>query len=106
MATKTETKVTEEVKEEVVDPRAKMTPEQFMNEKVSLFLLYDGEKYVDDVVVSINGKTWQIQRGVNVEVPRFVHDLIMTSERQKRVATMTSQSAEKKFAALANQNIL
>ena len=31
-----------------------------------------GQKEQDDVVISINGQRWQIQRGVEVEVPKKV----------------------------------
>ena len=46
----------------------------------------------DDVFVGVNGKTWLIKRGVTVEVPRYVADLIERSESQ----------AEANIAALPN----
>lgn len=88
------------------DPRAEMTVEEYLNEKVPFYAMWDGERYKDDINVTINGKTWQIQRGVNLEIPRFVYNEIMDAERQKVVATATSQVAEKRFNDLANNKIL
>ena len=88
------------------NPRDEMTVEEYMNEKVPFQAIYDGERYKDDINVTINGKTWQIKRGILVEIPRFVYDAIMSSERQKVVATVTSMSAEQRFNDLANSKIL
>lgn len=53
-----------------------------MNELVPIKLFKDNQKYKDDLTVTVNGVTYQIQRGVPVEVPRFVADVITQSERQ------------------------
>ncbi len=53
-----------------------------MNEKVTIKLFKDNGKYKDDLVVGVNGVTYQIQRGIAVEVPRYVADVIYQSERQ------------------------
>lgn len=52
------------------------------NELVKLKLFKDRGKYSADVVVIHNGKTWQIKRGVEVEVPRKVYEIVAASERQ------------------------
>ena len=36
----------------------------------------------DDIVVSVNGKTWIIKRGVEVEIPLYVKLAIENSEAQ------------------------
>lgn len=82
------------------------TVEQYMNEKVPFYAIYDGDRYKDDITVTVNGKTWQIQRGKHVQIPRFVFEAIMASERQKGVATATSQSAEQRFNDLVDNKIL
>lgn len=53
-----------------------------MNDKVEITLFKDTGKYSEDVTVTINGVTYQIQRGVPVEVPRYVADIIRQSEKQ------------------------
>lgn len=63
-----------------------------MNEKVTIKLFRDNGKYKDDLTVTVNGVTYQIQRGVTVEVPRFIADVIAQSERQD---THTANMIEK-----------
>lgn len=50
--------------------------EKRMQELVPVKLFKDKNKYKDDVIVSVNGKIYQIQRGVEVKVPRFVKEVI------------------------------
>ena len=47
---------------------------------VTLFL--DGDKYKDPLYVGINGMNWLIQRGVPVEVPEEVAEVIQNQIRQ------------------------
>lgn len=63
-----------------------------MNEKVTIKLFRDNGKYKDDLTVTVNGVTYQIQRGVTVKVPRFIADVIAQSERQD---THTANMIEK-----------
>lgn len=58
------------------------SPIDRMNEKVMIKLFKDSGKYKDDLVVTVNGVAYQIQRGKTVEVPRFVADIIAQSEKQ------------------------
>lgn len=71
-----------------VDPEAVAR----MNEPVSIRLMKDNERYKDDVFVAVNGKGYQIQRGVTVEVPRFVADVLEQSmEQDARTSEMMSR---------------
>lgn len=36
----------------------------------------------DDVYVAVNGRTWQIKRGIDVEVPERVAEALRLSEEQ------------------------
>lgn len=63
-----------------------------MNEKVTIKLFKDNGKYKDDLTVTVNGITYQIQRGKTVEVPRYIADVIAQSERQD---TQTANMLEK-----------
>lgn len=42
-----------------------------------------GQKEQDDYVLSVNGKRFQIQRGVEVSVPRYVAETIELFEQEK-----------------------
>ncbi len=55
-------------------------------EKVKIKLFYDGYSYTDDVTVIVNGKTYIIQRGVEVEVPMCVKLALDDATRQERAA--------------------
>ncbi len=46
--------------------------EKFYEEPVPVMLIKDNAKYKDDVTVTVNGINYQIQRGVQVSVPRKV----------------------------------
>lgn len=72
--------------------------EKHLNESVPFYAFKDNDKYKDDIVVGINGKNWQIKRGIQMLIPRFVYNAIMDSERQKLEASNTSQGFIDKFA--------
>lgn len=36
-----------------------------------------------DIVLIVNGKAWQIQRGVEVEIPKYLYDVYLCSELAK-----------------------
>lgn len=71
-----------EADKEVEETKVKKTKAK-KAEKVSMHLFKDNDKYNQDVVVGINGKKWQIKRGVDVEVPPEVAEVIRNSEAQK-----------------------
>ncbi len=51
-------------------------------ENVPVKLFKDTKDYKDDVFIGINGKTWQIKRGVEVKVPRYVAQVLEDSYKQ------------------------
>lgn len=51
-------------------------------EPVTIRLFKDSGKYKDDAHVGYNGKFYVIQRGVEVQVPRAVANILMNSENQ------------------------
>lgn len=57
----------------------------------------DGGKYKDDITVIVNGKPWRIQRGVDVEIPRYVYDIIMRSEEQDLKAANYSEEKQNEY---------
>jgi hypothetical protein len=53
-------------------------------DKVPVTLFYDGANYKEDVYVAVNGRRFQIKRGVEVMIPRCVKEVLDNSERMKR----------------------
>lgn len=68
-----------------------------MNELIPVFVFKDKDKYKDDLIVSVNGKAWQIQRGVEVMVPRYVAEVIRNSQAQDAATEETIRQLEKNF---------
>lgn len=82
------------------------TPEKFpeptlqdninrMNETVIIKLFKDMDRYKYDVVVRVDGKRYQLKRGIPVEVPRKVYDVIQQQLAQDQE---TAQMIERKEA--------
>lgn len=59
---------------------------------VKIRLFKGSGKYADDVFVGLNGETWKIQRGVEVEVPEGVAEILEHSAQQD---AMTAEKLEK-----------
>ena len=55
----------------------------FYKEPVPVMLIKDNVKYKDDVTVTVNGTNYQIQRGVQVMVPRCVALVLERSRLQE-----------------------
>jgi hypothetical protein len=49
----------------------------------------------DDLFVSVNERTWQIKRGIEVEVPECVASVIRDSEEAEEAAYAFKASVEK-----------
>jgi|GEM_PF-748025 len=49
----------------------------------------------DDVFVGINGKTYQLQRGVEVEVNRAVYEVLLNSQKMDNLAIARSNELAK-----------
>lgn len=72
--------------------------EKYLKEEVTIELFKDNERYKDDVFVAVNGKTYQIKRGVPVKVPRNVALVLERSRKQdlKTTEMIQEKSAEYK----------
>ena len=57
-------------------------PKTAGSERVKIRLFKDNARYNGDVFVGLNGRTFKIQRGVDVEVPRGVAEILEHSETQ------------------------
>ena len=51
---------------------------------VKIKLFKDNDKYKDDLFVGLNGRRYNIKRGVEVELPECVAEIIRLSEKQQR----------------------
>ena len=68
-----------------------------MKRMVKIRLFKDNEKYKDDLFVSLNGMAYQIQRGIVVEVPEVVAEIIKRSEEADANTSMMIDSAKSEY---------
>lgn len=63
---------------------------------VTIKLFKDNDRYKDDVFVAVNGKGYVIKRGVEVEVPESVKEVLDNSaaQEQRAVEYMIQQQKE------------
>lgn len=78
--------------------------DDYMEEKVTIQLYYDGDKYKDDLFVAVNGRSFQIQRGIDVQVPRFVAMVIEQQRSQDMAAAKMEKRLSENFARAAREN--
>lgn len=60
-------------------PKAEVAPEEKM---IKIKIPLERGRENDDVYVSVNERTWQIKRGVEVEVPECVAEVLAHEEQQ------------------------
>lgn len=63
-------------------------------EKVRIKLFKDNGRYKGDLFVSVNGFNYKIRRGVEVEVPRAVAEVLEHSQRQDDLTAARIAAAE------------
>ena len=66
----------------MAEVKEKVAKTENLDELVKFRAFKDNGKYKDDITVIVNGKSWRIQRGVDVEIPRYVYNVIIQSEEQ------------------------
>jgi len=86
--------------------KKKTMQDDFLNVRVPFMAMKDNDKYKDDIVVSVNGKAWQIKRGMKVMIPRYVLYAIEDAERQKMSAADTSQKFENQYKDNVKMNMM
>lgn len=101
---KTNTVITEETNTDTQEtntaptiPAEPSAPPSPWEDKVSIRLFKDDVNYRDDVFVAVNGHSFQIQRGVEVEVPRCIAEVIANSEVQDHAASMLIERLEREY---------
>lgn len=83
-------KKTQEVEDEVIESTDKEKEAESSVEKeksaeeerVKIKLFKDNKDYKDDLTVGVNGKLYIIKRGIEVEVPKSVAEVIENSIKQ------------------------
>lgn len=68
---------------------------------VSIRLFKDGDKYKDDVFVAVNGRAFQIKRGVTVQVPAYVAAVLEQSAEQDNATANLIEQESSSFEAEA-----
>ena len=63
-------------------------------EKVRVKLFMDNGRYKSDLFVSVNGVNYMIRRGVEVEVPRAVAEVLEHSQHQDDLTAARIAAAE------------
>ena len=104
--TMTDEEVTEAVEntaDEEVTKNSASVSDDYLEELVEIMLFKDSDKYSDDLVVTLNGKNYQIKRGVKVMVPRKVQLVIEDSMKQAGLAADYEEEAQQQYKELENR---
>ena len=64
---------------------------------VKIRLFKDNQNYTGDVFVSVNGENYLIKRGVTVEVPDYIAEVLESSQREDENAVLRMEKAERSF---------
>nr|DAE15522.1 MAG TPA: hypothetical protein [Podoviridae sp. ctZ5d16] len=64
---------------------------------VKIKLFKDNDKYKDDVFVAVNGKSYLIKRGAEVEVPESVKEVLDNSAAQEERAAEYMETQQKEY---------
>lgn len=67
------------------------------DDMVEIEIFKDTDRYKDDVIVSLNGKVFQIKRGVRVKVPAAVKEILDHSREQDQQTALMTEELENDF---------
>ena len=82
----------------IVLPEEIVKSEEELKKPVKVKLRKDRNNPKPDLFVGVNGKTFVIKRGVEVEVPGYVAQLIADSEAQEEYAIEYMENMSEKYA--------
>lgn len=68
------------------EPAGQFNAKDYYNEKVTVKLFKDNNRYKDDVFVAVNGVGMLVPRGVEVKIPRKYAEALKNSEKQSSFA--------------------
>jgi len=91
-------KLKEMIRSEYKVVHAQPTPKDIESERKVLLMIHktEGDTGSIDVPVSINGKTWLIKRGVEVEVPAYVVEVLQNAVKDVYVQDDVTKSITKR----------
>lgn len=100
MAERTKAKIETLEEENGAKLEPEMTEEEsrkYWAEPVKIKLFKDSGKYKDDLFVAVNGKSYQIKRGVEVEVPRNVAEVIAQAQENEENNSVLFEEMSSEF---------
>ena len=84
----------EEVKNTKPEEVKNTKPEE-VKEKLVKIRIPKTKENQDDVYVSVNDRNWQIKRGVEVEVPECVAEVLLHQQEMEEIALAYEEEASK-----------
>ena len=72
-------------------------------ELVSVKLFKDNDRYKGDVFVAVNGRRFQIKRGVEVKLPKYVAEVLAQLAEQDQNTAQLIERESSRFAAEAEK---
>ena len=94
-------KKTEDIKEETVDT----TSTEYWAEKVKITVPFDPNSDDQSLFVSVNDKRYQIMRGEEVEVPRFVAEVLKQSQEAEKEAFLRRMKMSREYEEEAKKRM-
>jgi len=91
----------QEAQKELTEEETKAAEDAYLKELVPFYAFKDNDKYKDDIMVGVNGKMFQIQRGEEVMIPRYVRNVIEQSMAQDANTAKLIERQSSEFAAEA-----
>lgn len=64
-------------------------------DKVDFYAFKDNDKYKDDIFVAVNGRSFKIQRGKHVRIPRYVAEVLENGmDQDAKTANLIEREGE------------
>jgi len=82
------------VKKQETEVKAEAVQAEQEKDTVVIRLFKDNQKYKEPVFVAVNGEAYLVQRGVDVEVPKAVAEVLQHSEEMDNAAMAKIMAAE------------
>lgn len=86
------------VEEVKAEEKLKATAELKRSRKVKVRLFRDSNQYKDSLFVAVNGESYMIPRGVEVEVPYYIAEVIENSLREDQKTAEQLRILEENYA--------
>ena len=84
----------------------KVDRNDYMKELVTIRLFKDTGKYAQDLYVNVNDHNFVIKRGVDVQVPRYIAEVIANSEKQDRSTALLIERASNEYDSALQKGLI